>query len=152
MQCLSPDFPNPKEAKADEWLPFLQNELHADENTIIVGHSSGAVAAMRFAENHKICGSVLVGTYYTDLGYDDEKASGYFDSPWNWDAIRQNQKWVIVFGSDDDPYISIDEPRLISDKLQAEYHEMHGQGHFGDGNSKLDFPELLEALRKKLKV
>src|SRR5882672_10708870 len=72
VQCVSPDFPNPKEAKADEWLPFLQNELHADENTIIVGHSSGAVAAMRFAENHKICGSVLVGTYYTDLGYDDE--------------------------------------------------------------------------------
>lgn len=150
VACETPNFPNPKEAKADDWLPFLKNELRADENTILIGHSSGAVAAMRFAEQNKIYGSVLVGTYYTDLGYEDEKASGYFDTPWNWDAIRENQKWVIVFASEDDPYISIEEPHLISDKLKAEYHEMNGEGHFGEGNSKLQFPELLEALQKKL--
>ena len=98
----------------------------------------------------QVFGSILVGTYYTDLGYEDEKASGYFDTPWNWTTIRENQEWVIVFASDDDPYIATNEPRLISDKLMAEYHEMSSEGHFGEGNSKTEFPELLNALRKKL--
>lgn len=151
VACEAPDFPDPVGAKADKWLPFLKDNLKADENTILVGHSSGAVAAMRYAETNKIYGSVLVGSYYTDLGYDDEKASGYFDTPWNWDAIKKNQKWVMIFASKDDPYIAIEEPQLIRDKLGAEYHEFDNQGHFGEENSKREFPELLEALKKKLR-
>ena len=34
-------------ARASIWLPFMQNELKCDEETVIVGHSSGAEAAMR---------------------------------------------------------------------------------------------------------
>lgn len=117
----------------------------------MVGHSTGAVAAMRFAEHNNIFGSVLVGTYYTDLGYEDEKASGYFDKPWNWEAISQNQNWIMVFASTDDPYSAIEEPRLIKDKLQAAYFEFSDQGHFGEGHTKLEFPELLKALKQKLK-
>ena len=36
------------------WLPFMKDELGVDENTIIIGHSSGACAAVRFAETHKV--------------------------------------------------------------------------------------------------
>jgi len=54
----------------------------------------GRIAAMRFAEKNKILGSVLVGTYHTDIGDDNEKKSGYFNHPWNWQAIRNNQKWI----------------------------------------------------------
>jgi predicted alpha/beta hydrolase family esterase len=79
----SPQFPDTELARAIYWLPFLENVLKADENTFIVGHSSGAIAAMRYAETHRILGSALVGTYYTDLGYETEKLSGYFDTPWN---------------------------------------------------------------------
>ncbi len=150
VTCEALDFPNPQTAKADDWLPFLEDTLKADKNTILIGHSSGAVAAMRYAEHHKINGSILVGTYYTDLGYEDEKASGYFDTPWNWEAIRQNQNWAVVFASTDDPYVNIEEPRLIKDKLRADYHEFDNQGHFGEGNNKLIFPELFEALKIKL--
>ena len=44
---------------ADIWLPDLE-ELGADERTILIGHSSGAVAAMRYAESHRVLGSILV--------------------------------------------------------------------------------------------
>ena len=43
-------MPDPYVARCSIWLPFIQNELKADENTVIVGHSSGAIAAMRLLE------------------------------------------------------------------------------------------------------
>lgn len=39
-----------------------------DENTILVGHSSGAACAMRIIEDHKVKGVALVSAYHTDLG------------------------------------------------------------------------------------
>lgn len=151
--CLAPNFPDPVTAKAKIWLPFLEN-LNPDEDTVLIGHSTGAIVAMRWAETHKIRGSVLVGAYYTDLGYEDEKESGYFDTPWNWEAIKRNQKWIVQFASDDDPYISAEESHFVRDHLSTDYHELSGQGHFGEGGDKikLDFSELLEVLKQKLGI
>ena len=109
----------------------------------LVGHSSGAIAAMRFAEQYEILGSVLVGAYYTDLGMEKEKLSGYFTRPFDWEKIRTNQKWIALFASTDDPWISIDHPRYMHSKLLCEYHEYNNQGHFGGDYFKPDFPELL---------
>ena len=104
VRVEAPQFPDTELARSVYWLPFLQNELHADEHTIIVGHSSGAIAAMRYAETHRILGSALIGAYYTDLGYENERLSGYFDTPWDWEAIESNQKWIIQFAGANDPY------------------------------------------------
>ena len=151
VTCEAPNLPDSIEAKARVWLPYIADVIKADKDTILVGHSSGAIAAMRYAENHQIAGLVLVGTYYTDLGYDDEKASGYFDEPWDWESVKKNVPWTLIFASTDDPYIAIDEPRLVRDKLNAEYYEFADRGHFGYDKDTADLPELLEALREKLK-
>ena len=139
-------------ASEKAWLPFLE-ELGADEDTIFIGHSSGAVAAMRFAETRKILGSVLVGACYTDLNDELEKQSGYYNRSWNWDAIKANQKWIVQYASVDDPYIPIQEARHIHEQLKTEYYEYKDQGHFGDPDqSKESFPEIVEVLKKKLLV
>ena len=106
-------FPDPDLARESIWMPFLLNELKVDKNSILVGHSSGAIAAMRLAEEHHVLGSVLVSAYHTDLGIENEKKSGYFDKPWNWQNIKENQHWAVLFASQDDPWISIDQPRHI---------------------------------------
>lgn len=149
VEIIASEFPDNDLAREKYWVPFIKNELKADANSILVGHSSGAVAAMRFAENNKILGSVLVGVCYTDLGDDKEKMSGYYNHPWNWSAIKNNQKWILEFASTDDPWIPIEEPRFIREKLQTEYYEYTDQGHF---HNKKIFPELLEALKKKIAI
>ena len=138
-------------AREKYWISFIENELHADKNTIIIGHSSGAVAAMKYAETHKILGSVLIGASYTDLGDENEKASGYFDRPWQWDSIKNNQNWIIQFASTDDPYIPIKEPRHIHKMLDTEYIEDTDERHYtGLNHDKFEFPELLEVILLKL--
>ena len=152
IEVISKTFPDNKLARSEYWLPFLKDELKADENTILVGHSSGAVAAMRFAESNKIYGSVIIGATFTDLGEESERVSGYFNKPWNWEAIKNNQNWIIQFASTDDPYISIAEPRYIHDKLNTEYHEFTNKGHFGWDTKLKEFPELIEAVKEKIKL
>ncbi|MDO8650179.1 MAG: alpha/beta fold hydrolase [Candidatus Berkelbacteria bacterium] len=149
IACLAPDFPDSELARAKYWLPYLENELQADEDTILVGHSSGAVAAMRYAEAHKIFGSILVAAYYTDLGYEDEKKSGYFDRPWHWEDIKENQRWTVVFASNDDPYIPIEQPEFIASQLGAEPHKLPGRGHFGSDAPV--FPELVDVIKDHMK-
>ena len=52
-------FPDNMKARAQFWLPHIA-ALGADEHTILIGHSSGAVAAMRYAETHRLLGSILL--------------------------------------------------------------------------------------------
>lgn len=152
IQVDAPQFPDTELARSSFWLPFLENELQADENTIIIGHSSGAIAAMRYAETHSILGSALIGAYYTDLGIEAEKLSGYFSTPWNWKAIRKNQKFIIQFAGVNDPWIPINEAHVVRDNLQTDYYESPDQGHFGGDYYKEKFPELLEAIKKNINI
>ncbi|OGI78162.1 hypothetical protein A3C57_00635 [Candidatus Nomurabacteria bacterium RIFCSPHIGHO2_02_FULL_33_12] len=146
-EIISPGvYPDSLLARAKYWLPYLE-KLGADENTILIGHSSGAIAAMRYAENHKILGSVLVAGYHTDLGMIEEKLSGYFKKDWNWENIKNNQKFIIQFNSTNDSFIPIEEARFVYEKLGSDYHELN-QGHF---YPQTEFPELVEALNKYIK-
>lgn len=142
------NMPDPEIAHANIWLPYIERELGADENTIIIGHSSGGVAALRYLESHKLLGAIVVGVNYTDLGDAGERESGYYDEPWHWDKIKGNAKWIVQFCSPEDPYININEPYYIHDKLGTELHDIRGAGHFMTSV----FPELLAVLHAKAPV
>jgi pimeloyl-ACP methyl ester carboxylesterase len=147
LDVINKSFPDPVKARSSIWLPFLDS-LGADPETILIGHSSGAVAAMRYAETHELLGSILAGACYTDLGEASERVSGYYDGPWDWASIRNNQRWVLQFASRDDPYIPISEPRYIQKQLQTKYFEFDKRGHFEDNT----FPELVKAVKKQLNL
>lgn len=151
LKVIFKRFPDPVLARAKFWLPFIK-KLGADENTILIGHSSGAVAAMRYAEKNKILGSILVATCHTDLGEPSEKVSRYYDKPWNWKAITSNQKWIVQFASVDDRFIPIAEARFVHKKLGTEYYEFKHQGHFSSWDKKTDFPQIVSIIKKKLKI
>ena len=139
-------FPDNVRARAQYWLPFLE-ELGADEDTILIGHSSGAVAAMRYAETHRLFGSVLVGVCHTDLGDSFEAASGYYRERWQWQQIRDNQRWIAIYQSTDDPHIPVAEARFVAAQLKCNYFEFTDRGHFVDSR---EFPEIVNYVRRQL--
>jgi len=142
------DMPDPLLARESFWLPFMRDELVCDENTIIVGHSSGAAAAMRYAEQWPVGGLVLVGAYSSDLGDETEQRSGYFSRPWTWDIIRRNSPFVVQFGSTDDPYLPWHEQKIVADALGADFQQFCNRGHFTDA----EFPEVVLAIKEQLRL
>ena len=145
ITCILKNMPDPVYARESIWLPYMEKELHCDLDTVIVGHSSGAVAAMRYAETRKVHRMVLVSAYTSHLDDPTEKESGYFNRPWRWEQIKSNVGGTIIqFGSKDDPFLPWSEQTKVAKGLDSELHEYSDRGHFMDSV----FPELKERLLK----
>jgi len=138
-------FPDSILARSKYWLSYLSDYVKAGEKDVIVGWSSGAVAALRYAESNKILGSVLVSCNYTDLGDSMEKQSGYYATPWNWEKIKSNQQKIALFYGDNDPFIPQSEFEFIANRISADTHIIPGGKHFIEYEQ---FPELLDYIRK----
>ena len=146
IEVVAENMPDPKLARKEFWIPFIKERAGKEDDLILIGHSSGATAILKYLEDNRCRLAILAGTYYTDLDDELEKKSGYFDEPWKWDNIKENSK-IIIFASEDDPYIDISEPRFMKGRLDAEYHEFSSRGHFEDR----EFPELVEAVKRELR-
>ena len=153
-------MPSPNEAPRSIWIPHIEARLgipnKSSSDVILVGHSSGAEAALRFAETHPIHGIVLVAACHSDLGDSSERASGWYPpqgGPWKWSNIKKNCPNIVQFHSDDDPFIPLHESRHVASNLRrdnispvetslvtedavsgsrSEYIEMNGMSHFFD--------------------
>jgi uncharacterized protein len=134
-------FPDSVIARAKYWLPFLSNHIQAGENDVIVGWSSGAVAALRYAETNKLRGSILIAPSVSDLGDDLEKQSGYFEKPWNWSDIKENHQNIALVYSDNDPFIPQEQFELVKRELSPAVIEISGAKHFIE---RTEFPEVLD--------
>lgn len=136
VECILRDFPDPYRCRESIWIPFLRDEIGLDENTIIVGHSSGAACAMRILENDsigKLRGAILVAAAYTDLGIESERESEYFNRPWNWEKMKNGARMIHCFHGVDDHLIPVEEARYIAEKMKHDnfqYMELNGVSHF----------------------
>jgi len=108
-----------------------------------VGHSSGAACAMRLLERQHpesrsggggvLRGVVLVAAAHTDMGDEGERASGYFNRPWDWEAMKRGADRIALFHGTDDHLIPVREARYVAEKMGGdnfEYREMTGVSHF----------------------
>lgn len=134
-------FPDSIEARAEYWMPFLKDHVRVTGSDVLLGWSCGAVAALRFAQQARVRGLVLVAPYYTDLGLDVVRRAGWVDGPWDWPRIRDNADHISIFHSDNDPYISQTEFHSLAANVGATPKVIPGAGHFGEQNA---FPELTQ--------
>jgi len=146
FSCTLRNMPDPVTARRSIWLPFMKNELEVDSETIIIGHSSGACAAVRYAEENKVAGIVLVGAYTSDLGDSTEAESGYFSDEWRWELAKSNCGFIVLFGSTDDPFLPWSEQETVATSLDAELHKYEDRGHFMNST----FPELVNVVKLKI--
>ena len=65
LDVIAENMPDPDLARKEYWLPFIKEKL-STEDAILIGHSSGAVAILRYLEENKCKLAILVGACYTD--------------------------------------------------------------------------------------
>ena len=97
-------------------------------------------------------GEILVrvaacGVCHTDLGDSGEAASGYYRAPWQWQRIRDNQRWIAIYHSIDDPHIPAGDARFVASQLRCRYFEFTDRGHVVD---EREFPEVVQFVRRQL--
>eukprot|EP00397_Hematodinium_sp_SG-2012_P062364 GEMP01084135.1.p1 GENE.GEMP01084135.1~~GEMP01084135.1.p1 ORF type:complete len:186 (+),score=39.30 GEMP01084135.1:216-773(+) len=145
-------MPEPLYAYENVWIPHVVNKLTKGtplSECIIVGHSSGAVCAMRLAEQYKVKGVLLVAAYVSSMGDETEEASGYFSRPWEWAKMKENAGFITQMASKDDPLLGLEEQRAVQRGLELvpgqSYLEFEDKAHFFKPT-----PELVHVLRPHL--
>jgi len=147
-----PQFPTPPviPAKIAEWFEVLKDyEKLIDENTVLIGHSLGGIFTLRILEklNHPVKAAVFVGTPIGErpiLNYERDSAFSGFD--FDWEKIKAMAEDFIVYQSDTDPYVGLENGKKLAENLGVELSFVPNAGHFNTKAGYLEFKDLLRKL------
>lgn len=151
-EVWAPDLPDAAHPDTERYTKhiFGASEWKFRNDTIIVGHSSGGVAAFKLLQQLPpgvvIDRCITVGAFINTHGWDDIK--GLFTQPFDFGEIKKHAKKFIIYHSDDDPYVPVTDAEQFQKSLDAEFVFIKGQGHFNleKGPQYKEFPKLLEKI------
>lgn len=148
----APDLPGADAPNIDRYNKYIFPKWLFDAESIIVGHSSGAVAILGILQSLPvdivIRKALLVAGFTDDLNYPPVQAM--FMKPFDWENIKMHAKSFYFFHSDNDPYVPLWHGEKLREYLGGELIVMRGQAHFSTttylGEKYRKFPKLLEKI------
>lgn len=154
----SPDLPqanNPNLTRYNDFI-FSNKDFQFNEETIIIGHSSGAVAILgllqALPENALVNSVYLVGSFNQDLHAEGVHHEELFLVPFDFEKIKKKARKFIFVHSDDDPYCPLVQAEDLAQKTKGKLIVLKGQKHFSTttaGEAYKQFPKLLEIIQKE---
>jgi predicted alpha/beta hydrolase family esterase len=127
-----------------EWLEAI-TQAQPDGSTVLVGHSRGGMAILRWLEqasdDAKVGRVILVAA---NRGDSPDKASGdfFYAGDYDFAKIKQHCSDFVVFHSRDDQWVPFEAGEHNAEALGAQFVTFDNYGHFGAEMREL--PELLE--------
>ena len=149
FEVTVPALPDPNYPKSDEWLQTMTEQVGLPSpDTVLVGHSLGAIAILHFLEslpeNVSIRGVILVSGFAESLGYPE--TNNFFDTPVDFSKITPHLERAIVINSDNDPYVPLELGHSLAKSLGAEFILMPGAGHINKAAGFTECPLILESV------
>ncbi len=147
-----PDLPHADHPDLKRYSDYIfgNKDWHFGKDSILIGHSSGGVAALKLLQ--QLPEGVIINTCFTAGAFIKthgwENIKGLFTNPFDFEAIKSHARRFVIFHSDDDPYVPLSDAKDFQNKLSADLIVMKGQGHFNleKGPQYKQFPELLEKI------
>jgi len=142
-----PAMPSPDAPRADEWVAAIEKEVgESGEECILAGHSLGCIAILRYLENGRASGAVLVAGFAEKLGDDFKAIEDFVDTPLDFAKVKKNCGKIVAIFSDNDPHVPLSQEKLFREKLGAKTLVLHARGHFSSSEGTTKLPEALEAI------
>lgn len=144
-----PQSATPNTKTYNEFLLSNTDFIFNDE-TILVGHSSGAVEILSLLQNLpdgvKVGDVYLVSAFKDSLGWD--ALDGLFTEQYDYGRIKTKARSITLVHSDNDPYVPLEHAKFLKDKLDARLLVIRGQGHFNLEQSEgyKEFPLLMQII------
>jgi predicted alpha/beta hydrolase family esterase len=150
-----PQLPNAEMPNAEKYNKLLlSHNFNFNDDTILVGHSSGAVSILNLLQelpsSIRIKAAFLVGSFEKPL--DVSARSELFSKSFDFEKIKSRCGKFIFLHSDNDPYCPLVGAQFLAKMLDGELTVVPGQGHFNleTGPQYKEFPQLLELIGETL--
>lgn len=151
-----PQLPNSHTSNLNIYDAFLKESDWYFTDNLIIGHSSGATAALHLLAQDwfpRVHATVLVGTFLNERLLD--AASWYEPGQFNdlfvesikpKDIINKSKTFYFVHG-DDDPYCDYNEALQLATELHAKFLTLHRGGHIAKSSGITEIPILVSQLQ-----
>lgn len=153
VEVIVPEMPNTDYPKIDGWVGKLKEVVVPGEDVVLIGHSIGCQAIMRYLEQLdegvKIGKVIFVAGWFdlTDEVWDEEYtveiAKPWINTPIDFNRVKEHVKSIIAFFSDNDPYVPLSDSELFKERLNAEIIVLKNKGHISQEHGVNEFPEIM---------
>lgn len=139
-------LPDPDAPDRDAWTKALLEQVGPiDSETVVVGHSLGGAAALRFMEAAEARATphalVLVATPWMIAS---DQFRGFFMTELDYEVLMWKAAKIAVIHSHDDHVIPFDHAEKYARVLHAKLVETDGAGHF----QGTEYPVILETIEQ----
>lgn len=146
-----PRMPNPAAPEVKKWVAMITQVIGTpDGRTILVGHSLGVIALLRYLETLQrgagVAGLISVAGRVIGKPYKRYGVSSFFQSPIRWNILKRRAQKFIGIYSIDDPLVSTENGRILEHKLGAKLILERNKGHFSRADKVFKLPVVLRAV------
>lgn len=149
-------MPDTDAPRIGTWVPFLATAIgKADEEAILVGHSMGCQAILRYLadleEGRRVGGTFLVAgplTRITNTDSDEERpiVAEWLGTPLDAERAKRAAGRIVAIFSDDDRYVPLENEAAMRETLEAKTIILKDMGHLGEDDGVKELPALLEEI------
>ncbi len=143
------DLPDPFRPDPQQWADSIDRQIAADHDIVLVAHSLGCIAAIRWVERHEHArniGLVLVGAFDRPLPR-YSALDPFVEPPVDYTKVDGKLTDPVVITAKDDPIAPMRGALGVADRLGAHAILHATGGHFLASDGFTSFPTVLDELR-----
>jgi predicted alpha/beta hydrolase family esterase len=150
--CTIPSFPTPDHQTYSDWSRLLDYYFDMgviNSETILIGHSCGAVCATKYIADKRlnVRGLITVSGYNNYTGTDtyiDGLNMSFYGSDEKFSTVENYAQHRVSYISDNDPFISQEALKSFSNLIASKMVIIPNAGHFNASAGITSLPSLLE--------
>jgi predicted alpha/beta hydrolase family esterase len=146
-----PNFPTPEGQTLENWTRIAEEVMRGWDpaNTILIGHSAGAVLALRLAEKAARPYKAIFAASPFARPLEIPEFDPYlttFVGPFDWKRIKAGAGKIACLAGDDDPIAPLTYARDVADNIGVDLIVIPKGGHLNEKAGYTEFPLLLEKI------